>query len=140
MNVVKQKQLCFNCFGKHRVTECKSNGRCQNCHRKHHTSICKELQRKSEVESPQPEAAVFFSSTKRLNADVVLKNAIAPISSSHTTTDAAILFDEGAQRSFITRKLADYLQLESDEIEKRSLTGSGGSKNRSLQQLERTTV
>ncbi|XP_052221173.1 uncharacterized protein LOC127837788 [Dreissena polymorpha] len=120
--------------------KCKSNGRCQNCHRKHHTSICKELQRKPEVESPQPEAAVFFSSTKRSNADVILKTAIAPVSSSHTTTDAAILVDEGAQRSFITRKLADDLQLESDGIETLSLTGFGGSNNRSLHQLERTTV
>ncbi|XP_052245580.1 uncharacterized protein LOC127854555 [Dreissena polymorpha] len=140
MNVVKQKQLCFNCLGKHRITECKSNGRCQNCHRKHHTSICKELQRKPEVELPQSEAAVFFSSSKRSNADVVLKTAIAPVSSSHNTTDAAILVDEGAQRSFITRKLADDLQLESDGIETLSLTGFGGSNNRSLQQLERTTV
>ncbi|XP_052224051.1 uncharacterized protein LOC127839707 [Dreissena polymorpha] len=140
MNVVKQKQLCFNCLGKHRITECKSNGRCQNCHRKHHTSICKELQRKPEVESPQSEAAVFFSSSKRSNADVVLKTAIATVSSSNTTTDAAILFDEGAQRYFITRKLADVLQLESDGIETLSLTGFGGSNNRSLQQLERTTV
>ncbi|KAH3784796.1 hypothetical protein DPMN_162867 [Dreissena polymorpha] len=61
------------------------------------------------TESPQSEAAVFLLSTKRSNADVVLKTAIALVSSSHTTTDAAILFDEGAQRSFITRKLADDL-------------------------------
>ncbi|XP_052260181.1 uncharacterized protein LOC127864522 [Dreissena polymorpha] len=120
--------------------KCKLNGRCQNCHRKHHTSICKELQRKPEVELPQSEAAVFFSSSKRSNADVVLKTAIATVSSSNTTTDAAILFDEGAQRSFITRKLADDLQLESDGIETLSLTGFGGSNNRRLQQLERTTV
>lgn len=43
--------------------------------------------------------------------DVLLKTAIAPVRSHNLKTYANILFDEGAQRSFISEKLADELQL-----------------------------
>ena len=39
--IVKQKQLCFNCLGSHRVAACKSTKRCKKCDGMHHTSICK---------------------------------------------------------------------------------------------------
>ena len=42
MKIAKQKQLCFNCLGKHRVSECKSHKRCKKCNGMHHTSLCKE--------------------------------------------------------------------------------------------------
>ena len=42
----------------------------------------------------------------------LLKTAIADISAGLTTVEGHILFDEGAQRSFITQELADTLQLQ----------------------------
>lgn len=42
----------------------------------------------------------------------LLKTAIADISAGITTVEGHILFDEGAQRSFITEELADTLQLQ----------------------------
>ena len=43
---------------------------------------------------------------------MLLKTAIAKVSSAHYTTDAHILLDEGAQRSFITEKLAEELKIQ----------------------------
>ena len=40
---------------------------------------------------------------------VLLKTAVAKVTSRIYTADANILFDEGAQRSFVTRELADKL-------------------------------
>ena len=37
----KQSGLCFNCLGKHRVSDCKSKGKCRNCSKRHHTSLCR---------------------------------------------------------------------------------------------------
>ena len=37
---VKQRNLCFNCLGRHKVSTCTSKHRCRKCHRKHHTSLC----------------------------------------------------------------------------------------------------
>ena len=42
----------------------------------------------------------------------LLKTAIAQVSSATTTAEGNILFDEGAQQSFITQKLADELHLQ----------------------------
>ncbi|XP_070537540.1 uncharacterized protein [Ptychodera flava] len=36
-DIVKQNRLCFNCLGKHRVSDSKSKGKCRKCDRKHHT-------------------------------------------------------------------------------------------------------
>ena len=37
---VVQKNLCFNCLGRHKVNICKLKHRCCKCNRKHHTSLC----------------------------------------------------------------------------------------------------
>ncbi|XP_043474031.1 uncharacterized protein LOC122506102 [Leptopilina heterotoma] len=39
LNVIKQKNLCFNCLGTHLVRSCPSSRRCIKCGKKHHTSI-----------------------------------------------------------------------------------------------------
>lgn len=51
----------------------------------------------------QPDTAILHSTTQ-FRPNVLLKTAIAKVSSAHYTTDAHILLDEGAQRSFITEK------------------------------------
>ena len=40
LKFVKREGLCFNCLGRHRVSQCTSQGRCKRCNNKHHTSIC----------------------------------------------------------------------------------------------------
>jgi len=47
----------------------------------------------------------------------LLKTAIADVSSYTTTTEGHILFDEGAQRSFVTQQLASELQLKPSGVE-----------------------
>ena len=37
---VKQRNLCFNCLGRHKVSTCTSKHQCRKCCRKHHTSLC----------------------------------------------------------------------------------------------------
>ena len=64
----------------------------------------------------------------------LLKTAIANVSSTTTTAEGNILFDEGAQRSFITQKLADELQLQPTHQEIISVSSFGAqvSPSRSL--------
>ena len=42
LKIVKEKRVCFNCFGNHRVSECMSKYKCRHCGKKHHSSICNE--------------------------------------------------------------------------------------------------
>ena len=55
----------------------------------------------------------------------LLKTAIATVSTGNRCTKANILFDEGAQRSFISQKLADQLQLCPHSIENINISSFG---------------
>ena len=55
----------------------------------------------------------------------LLKTAIANVSAGQTTMEGHILFDEGAQRSFITQELADQLQLRPINYEHISVSSFG---------------
>lgn len=36
---VKDKNLCFNCIGRHHISNCKSDRNCNICHKRHHTLL-----------------------------------------------------------------------------------------------------
>ena len=38
--IIKEKRLCFNCLGSHKIAHCKSDKNCKNCGKYHNTSIC----------------------------------------------------------------------------------------------------
>ena len=112
-DIVKRKRLCFNCLGDHRVSECISKHRCRNCKRKHHTSICDAITTGNVDATPfkadeHLQEAVLHSTCRN---DVLLKTAIADVEYHLQIAQANILFDEGAQRSFITEHLAAELAL-----------------------------
>ena len=121
---------------RHQVSACKSKRRCQKCHRKHHTSICQtplanqqQNNLTTDAQTLTNGAAILHASTPQSPAVVLLKTAIATVSSSHTHCEAPILFDEGAQRSFNTASLASELQLPEDGTETVCLSTFGGNNN-----------
>ena len=151
-DIVIVKSLCFNCLGRYKVSNCRSTNRCRHCRRKHHTAIC-EQQTNSTL---NPEAAPFHSeSSERIDTsalhglhlhyadrprpNILLKTAISDVSASHLSADANILFDEGAQRSFITQKLADDIQIQHKGTEEINLATFGGS-SQTLRQVLTATV
>ncbi|XP_060568771.1 uncharacterized protein LOC132727352 [Ruditapes philippinarum] len=143
LNVIKEKKLCFNCLGKHQVFTCKSTKRCQNCNRKHHTTICKsDSGRNSSARSSTQhtsEATVMYSSAHQFRSGVLLKTAMADVCYKDICSPATILFDEGAQRSFITETLADELQLEREKSETIRISAFGGKGNQ-MQHFDQATV
>ena len=72
--------------------------------------------------------------------DVLLKTAIATVTSaSHVQAEANILFDEGAQKTFITEHLAEELELTNEATETIYLSSFGSTSNK-LQQVGVATV
>ncbi|XP_063436158.1 uncharacterized protein LOC134717595 [Mytilus trossulus] len=149
LNIVKQKKKCFNCLGNHGVSECKSLNRCKKCNKKHHTSICgeqatdgKEQESKEKstvvglVKTEEPDTAVMYTSQ---HTSVLLKTAIAPIAYGKQITEASILFDEGAQRSFITQGIADKLQIRPSGRDTIDLSAFG-DKEKNIRHLDTATV
>ena len=78
-------------------------------------------------------------STSQARPDVLLKTAIAQVTSGSYTTEANILFDEGAHRSFITKDLADKLHLQKSSTELVQLA-TFGSSSKKVSHIDRTTV
>ena len=70
---------------------------------------------------------------------MLLKTAIAPVSSGQTSLDANIFLDEGAQRSFITTDLANKLELFPTGKEALSISGFGDT-IRNMRGLSTATV
>ncbi|XP_071177507.1 uncharacterized protein [Mytilus edulis] len=152
MKIVKEDRLCFNCLGRHRVVDCKSKSNCKKCDRRHHTSLCnndhdKETTSTSSTSTVQKHNAeesdisVLYSSLNCDHPNVLLKTAIAPLSFKEQPIDAKILFDEGATRTFITRHLADKLELKPTGSEAIMLSRFGDdNENNSIEQLNTATV
>ena len=141
---VKQKRLCFNCLGLHQVSKCPSRKRCQVCTKKHHTSICSNMNTQEHSQEPEvlptrPETTVLHSSSQRHKQGVLLKTAISTVYSGQIHTDACILFDEGAQNSFITEALARELEVNRNGTETIRLAAFGDKKDRILH-LETATI
>ena len=79
------------------------------------------------------------SLSKNFGKQTILKTAINSVHSRTNSATAHILFDEGAQRSFITQDLADKLDLVPENSETLNLSVFGGSTT-SVKQVGITTV
>ena len=135
LGIARQQKLCFNCLGRHRVSQCNSKHRCRICTRKHHTSLCADTDKSSNksttewlLEQPSNNSGVHppitinatlttlsspntqHSMVSYANKICLLKTAVATVSSSHVEAKTNILFDEGSQQLFLT-DLADALSL-----------------------------
>jgi hypothetical protein len=92
---IKNDKLCFNCLGKQRVADCKSNKSCKGCNRRHHTSICTQQENTVKVPvhkektsvstSPSHSNVVNLHSTSSRSSKVLLKTAVAEIQSTNGT-------------------------------------------------------
>ena len=132
LEIVRKANLCFNCLGNHKISQCNSKFRCKQCKHKHHTSLCKP----SDGDVPKPTttaqntdkqaqppsqqvntitAPILRSAHNNKEASPptvsLLKTAIAPVVGEGIRIQGNILFDEGSQRSFITEETATKLRL-----------------------------
>ena len=152
MEIVKQERLCYNCLGHHKITQCQSKGCCKQCKRWHHTSLCRGndsqnsppanrqekdpnptsvnttlLQKSTAIDQPQQGKVCF------------LKTAVATVRAGNHQSQANILLDEGAQRSFISETLASQLKLTAQGKECVAISAFGASEA-SNQMLPVTTI
>ena len=117
LTIVKSAGLCYNCLARHKVSQCNSKFNCRECHKKHHTSLCHAFNTNttsSQEDIPPDQTLTTLIPTPlpvSYTSVCLLKTAIADISAGTITIEGHILFNEGAQHSFIIQELADKLQL-----------------------------
>ncbi|XP_071145169.1 uncharacterized protein [Mytilus edulis] len=80
--------------------------------------------------------AVMYTSQ---HTSVLLKTAIAPIFYGKQIIETSILFDEGAQRSFITQRIAEKLQIRPSGRDTIELSAFGDKEN-NIRHLDTATV
>ncbi|XP_063427239.1 uncharacterized protein LOC134710772 [Mytilus trossulus] len=160
--IVKRDNLCLNCLGNHHANECKSKRTCRHCDKRHHSSLCnvsnhgnRETANNPDIQNNQSQnqstsvslinttenkedTHILHSSTK-MRTTVLLKTDVAPVWSGSICTDTNILFDEGAQRSFLTDDLAKTLNLKTEGVEVVHLSAFG-KENTSTRELRKSTV
>ena len=126
-DIVKKADLCFNCLGHHKASQCRSKNS------KHHTSLGKgENQQHKDPPvlatlTPTQSTPTTSKQVKHETQTSLLKTAITTISSATTRAEANLLFDEGAQRSFIAQSLATKLCLCPTTKETINLSAFGAS-------------
>jgi len=112
---------------------------CKECKKRHHSSLCQsfasdseQTQANSHSTSTTPTnetsglATMASTPLSAFHASVCFpKTAIAEVSSYTTVAEGHILFDEGAQRSFITQQLADELNLQPHSHQSISVSSFG---------------
>ncbi|XP_062616210.1 uncharacterized protein LOC134277925 [Saccostrea cucullata] len=139
--IVKQKSLCFNCLGSHRVKDCPSKTNCKKCGKRHHTYLCagsketthestyhvtsENIQSSTKYENVIPTSTSLHTSSMT-NIPTILKTATAKVTNGETVMDTTVLFDEGSQRSFITEELAQNLNLKQTGTETLMIAAFGG--------------
>ena len=125
--ILRAKSKCFVCLrGNHRMNECQSKLVCFRCKQRHHVSICEQDDRNTQNNSNDLHEAnenaensaqnVSRSSVNFCNAEnnvILLKRAKALISSKNNNREEkiCILFDTGAQSSFIGKEISEKLNL-----------------------------
>ena len=145
IDFIKGENLCFNCFGHHKVSRCNSKYQCKTCKRKHHTSLCDTAaaannesgQTKNTASPPRNDSTTALvipvssqpthSLISPTSTSCLLKTAVAEVRAGTHYRKANILFDEGAQKSFISQKLADSLRVQSREQQSICLSSFGGT-------------
>jgi len=126
LDIIKRSNLCFNCLANHRVPQCSSKFRCRKCKKKHHTRLCNNSASHTKSETSRSDDKAVGSATPTTTAGLLtpasccktpkstaclLKTAVAPIIANGIKSQANILFNEGAQRSFLSAEMASELQI-----------------------------
>ena len=125
-DILKSKNLCFNCTNEgHVAAKCRSRG-CRKCSGRHHTSLCDtagtESQGAKQQQAEMGKRATDLTTT--LHATVVAKVNGIP---------ARIMVDSGASSSHICTNLITQLQLKPAKIETRSIEQMYGTVKRRVQ-------
>ena len=147
--IVKRGKHCFNCLGHHKASQCQSKFRCKKCKQKHHSSLCgAEFCKSSEAtktdmkevptQTPTTVTAAIIPPEPVIESPTnnvcLLKTAVTQVNAGELQAEANILLDEGAQRSFISDKLAHQLKITPQLTENVSISAFG-NKSSSTKQL-----
>jgi len=126
VELVKKKNICFNCLGPHHIKNCQSSHKCSVCGKSHHSILHKEIKRQATEK--------FEKITSNVSAQPSCSSSIVPVlclqlkSDSNKRVTTGALIDSGSHRSFISKELSKGLQHRVISSKFYSITGFSGNK------------
>ncbi|KAL6419298.1 hypothetical protein ACFW04_013938 [Cataglyphis niger] len=116
---VERHQLCFNCLGKHKVSDCPSKRTCSFCDARHHSTLHDAYSSETVKSSLSASRAAKASAVLLATARVRVTDRFGVLHS------ARALIDQGSEVSFVAESLAQRLQLARSRAAT-SIVGVGG--------------
>ncbi|XP_072757728.1 uncharacterized protein [Anoplolepis gracilipes] len=126
--LVTKHGLCYNCLGKHRISECRSLKRCMKCGKKHHTTIHKRFPSSKENNSENTNPNTSIETIRQPGPSHALHASIHPAQLSTTSMLLATaqvliinetgrimkiraLIDQGSEVTLISERIVQALKL-----------------------------
>ena len=135
--LVRQKNACFNCLRVgHQVAACRTRIRCKLCKARHNTLLHFQKEEKDDDNEQIPnlknsvddDTRPQFSGTSVANKDVLLMTVKGEIQSQEgNKIKIRCLFDNGSERSFLSKAIAKKIGCRLQEDPSVSIIGIGGN-------------
>ncbi|KAL6429476.1 hypothetical protein ACFW04_008260 [Cataglyphis niger] len=116
---VERHQLCFNCLGRHKISDCPSRRTCSFCDARHHSTLHDAYSSETVKSSLSASRAAKASAVLLATARVRVTDKFGVLHS------ARALIDQGSEVSIIAESLAQRLQL-ARSLAATSIVGVGG--------------
>ena len=149
--ILKEKRRCFICLrGGHISKQCNSGSKCYNCRGKHHVSICgsqpeshpqavtqypSTQQQSARVAQQPPVSTSLLTTRDDNNVSVLLQTAKATVhrvDDDNQSCNVRIILDSCSQKSYITKRVREKLQLPYTKLNDKILIKEFGNEQGTL--------
>nr|XP_042913403.1 uncharacterized protein LOC122273391 [Parasteatoda tepidariorum] len=115
---VIQKRCCYVCLKSgHMAKRCHSNVRCLVCKRRHYTILCPDLRKginsssKDKIAGDEQKSTKILYTNRSSEREIYLKTITIRLRNRDKEVCVRALMDDGSQRSYIEKSLAEELRL-----------------------------
>ena len=144
MGIVDADKRCVRCLGRnHASADCRRAQPCRTCGEPHHTALCPGPKTPAPAAATTRDSTVVaptLAATAQVFGDIFLKTATVLIDASSGPRRAICLVDEGSQRSFMRRELAEELGLPVEGQEMIAVQAFGSNEATTPEMLKRRRI
>lgn len=113
--IIKESQLCFNCFYNHHSKDCTSKYTCTHCKARHHT-LLHIHQEPKKTEFPKTETPQFTGFIRE-NRETLLATALIPVFHENGKKSfVRALIDQGSTSNFVTENLCQIMSAQKHKL------------------------
>jgi hypothetical protein len=141
--ILRTTGRCFICLKRHHISRnCRSSARCNNCRGRHHSSICATFRTRTDAtaspsgasirDPPSSNQGVYVPTTTALvgsHTPILLQTAKVTVCGAGLgpTLEVRAILDPGSQRSYVTSRAREVLQLKRVRSESMSIKTFGST-------------